>query len=143
MENVRMVFIILLVSILSTCITYYINIHLEKGPVLASAVVTLLSGLILPRFFHEIGTLLALVATTGSYAAMVSRERFPNIKDMVYVGILCGTLFILTQDVFVGVGGRLGTIAAISGLTWLGINKVKGKIIGNKNISSHWQALKG
>lgn len=123
-----MIFIIILVSILSTCITYYINIHLEKGPVLASALVTLLSGIFLPRFFQEIGVLLAVVATTGSYAAMVSREKFPSMIDMVFVGILCGSLFLLTQDVFVGVGGRLGTIAAISGLTWLGINKVKRKI---------------
>lgn len=121
---------IIVVAIISTCLTYFISIHLKKGPVLASAMVTLASGIILPYIFKDNGVLFAVVATTGSYAAMVSREKFPSVKDMAFVGLLCGTLFLLTQDVFLGVGGRLGSIAAISGLSWLGINKIKRKVIG-------------
>lgn len=123
-----MTFIILLVGVLSTCITYFISIHLKRGPILASAIVTLASGISFPYIFKDGGLLLAIVATTGSYAAMVTRDKFPHLSDMVFVGLLCGILFLLTQDVFLGVGGRLGSIGAISGLTWLGFNKLKNKL---------------
>lgn len=122
------IIMILAVAVLATSLTYSIIFKLKKGPVLASAIVTLTSGLVLPYLFPEQGALLATVATTGSYAAMVSREKFPRLMDMIFVGIICGTVFILTQEVFVGVGGRLGSIAAISCFTWLGIKKAKNKV---------------
>lgn len=121
---------IIVVSIISTCLTYFISIYLKRGPVLASAIITLASGIILPYIFKDGGVILAVIATTGSYAAMVSREKFPSMKDMIFVGLLCGILFLLTQDIFLGIGGKLGSIAAISGISCLGINKVKKKIIG-------------
>lgn len=114
---------ILLVAITSACITYYVNAYLEKGPVFASAVVTLISGLLLPNIFKD-GNTLAIVATTVSYAAMVSTDKFPKIYEMIAVGIIAGTVFIFAENVFVGVGGRLGTIAAISGLSWFGLKEI-------------------
>lgn len=120
-----MIFKIIIIAVLATCLTYFITFYLKRGPVLASAIVTLASGIILPYVFPEDGVLLATVATAGSYAAMVSREKFPRLLDMVFVGIICGTVFALTQDVFVGVGGRLGSIAAISCFTWLGVKEFR------------------
>lgn len=119
-----MTFMIIITAIMATCLTYFICFNLDKGPVLASAIVTLISGLLLPYFFSTGGSLLAGVATCGSYAAMVSKAKFPRLTDMIFVGIICGTVFALTQDVFIGVGGKLGSIAAISGFTWLGIKRV-------------------
>ncbi|NLY44664.1 MAG: hypothetical protein GX053_01530 [Tissierella sp.] len=119
-----MTFMIIITAIMATCLTYFICFNLNKGPVLASAIVTLISGLLLPYFFSTGGSLLAGVATCGSYAAMVSKAKFPRFTDMVFVGIICGIVFALTQDVFIGVGGKLGSIAAISGFTWLGIRRV-------------------
>lgn len=124
-----MTIMIIVVAILATSLTYFIIFKLEKEPVLASAIVTLASGIFLPYIFPEEGVLLATVATTGSYAAMVSREKFPRLVDMIFVGIICGTVFILTQEVFVGVGGRLGATAAIACFTWLGVKKAKSKIL--------------
>lgn len=124
-----MTIMIIVVAVLATSLTYFITFKLQKGPVLASAIVTLASGIFLPYIFPEEGVLLATVATTGSYAAMVSREKFPRLVDMIFVGIICGTIFVLTQEVFVGVGGRLGAIAAISGFTWLGVKKTKSKVL--------------
>lgn len=124
-----MTIMIIVVAVLATSLTYTIIFKLNKGPVLASAIVTLTSGVILPYFFPEKGMLLATVATAGSYAAMVSRKKFPRLLDMIFVGIICGTVFILTQEVFVGVGGRLGSIAAISCFTWLGMKKAKNKVL--------------
>ncbi len=123
-----MTIMIILVVALATSLTYLIIHKLKKGPVIASAVVTLLSGILLPSLLPEEGMLLATVATAGSYAAMVSKEKFPKLVDMIFVGVLCGIVFILTQEVFVGVGGRLGSIAAISCFSWLGLKKIKDKV---------------
>ncbi len=120
---------IIVAAVLATSLTYTIIYKLQKGPVLASAIVILASGILLPYFFPEEGVLLASVATTGSYAAMVSKEKFPRLTDMIFVGIICGIAFILTEEVFVGVGGRLGSIAAISCFTWLGIKKIKSRVL--------------
>jgi len=121
--------VIIVVAIMATSLTYLITFKLKKGPVLASAIITLASGIFLPYLFPEKGALLATVATTGSYAAMVSRDKFPKLLDIIFVGLIAGTVFILTQEVFVGVGGRLGSIAAISCFTWLGIKKIKDKVL--------------
>lgn len=124
-----MILITVLVAVIATFITYYISLHLNKGPVFASAVVTLFSGLLFSYLIPEGGTELGAVAACGSYGAMVSREKFPQISDMIFVGVLCGIIFILTEDVFVGVGGRLGSIAAIAGLTLLGFKNIKRKLM--------------
>lgn len=123
-----MTYMIVTVSVLATCLTYIINNKTNRGPVFASAIVALSSGILLPYLFKESGTTLAVMATCGSYAAMVSKEKFPRIRDMIFVGIICGIVFILATNVFVGVGGRLGAMGAISGFTWLGIKKIKNKI---------------
>ena len=122
-----MTLITIIISVLSTCTTSYININLKRGPVFASAIVTLTAGILLPYFLPETGMSLAIMATCGSYAAMVSLEKFPKMKDMIFVGIICGVVFILAKEVFLGVGGRLGAIAAISGFTWLGIKNIKSR----------------
>ena len=116
--------LIIIVAIVATSITYYISINLKTGAVLASAAVTLAGGIILPYVFPNGGEVLAGVAACGSYAGMVSKEKFPSIVDMVFIGIICGAIFILASNAYVGVGGRLGTMAAISGFTWLGIRKI-------------------
>lgn len=118
--------IIIISAVAATVLTYYISLNLKRGTVFASGLVTLVAGILFQSGLYEIG----VVAACGSYAAMVSKEKFPNISDMIYVGILCGIIFLLTQSVFVGVGGRLGSIAAISGFAWLGIKNIKKRAIG-------------
>ena len=85
--------------------------------------------MLLPHFFIE-GDTLALAATTASYAAMVSTIKFPKLIEMVAIGCICGIVFNLTQDVFVGVGGRLGSIAAIAGFSWFGLKQIIEKFMG-------------
>ncbi|AKL96779.1 hypothetical protein CACET_c33350 [Clostridium aceticum] len=118
--------VIILVSIAAALITYYISITMNKGAVFGSAIVTLVAGFIFPHFFPDKGATLAAVATCASYAGMVAVGKFPKIQEMVAVGFLAGIIFIATTTAFVGVGGRLGTIAAVAGLSWLGIKKLYG-----------------
>lgn len=118
--------IIIITSIISGLITYIISNKLNKGPVLGSSIVVLISGIFLPHFFGELGINLALVSTASSYSGMVATKNIPNLYEMAIVGFITGIVFILVdhQDVFSGVGGKLGTIAGISCLTWIGFRKV-------------------
>lgn len=114
---------IVIIAVLAGMATYVISVKLEKGAVFGSAIVVLLSGLFLPHFF-ETGATLAVVATTSSYAGMVAAKNVPNLKEMAAVGLIVGILFILAEPVYLGVGGKLGVIAALSCLSWIGIKKV-------------------
>ncbi|ABR50241.1 hypothetical protein Amet_4160 [Alkaliphilus metalliredigens QYMF] len=120
MENMM----IIITAIFGGMAAYYISIELNKGAVFGSAVVTLVSGIFLPHFIPGIGSTLAVVATTASYAGMVAVKNVPNLKEMSVVGFIVGAVFILTTPAYAGVGGKLGTIAAISCFTWIGIKKV-------------------
>ncbi|QQK08047.1 hypothetical protein [Miniphocaeibacter halophilus] len=116
--------IILIVSIIAGIATYIVSNILNRGPVIASAIITLASGLMLPYFFPIIGDVLATAAACSSYAGMISVENALNPLEMAVISLLTGILFIAASSAYVGIGGRLGTIAAISCFAWLGFKKV-------------------
>lgn len=131
MENI-MIFI---VSIAAGICTYIISNYLKKGPVLASAIVTLFSGIIFPYLFIETGKTLMVVAACASYAGMVSLKNVPRIWEIMAVSSITALLFIIASNAYVGVGGRLGTIAALSCFAWCGAKKIfrhKNRIISVK-----------
>ncbi|WP_192929583.1 hypothetical protein [Alkaliphilus serpentinus] len=128
MEN----FMIIAVAVMAGVTAYSISILLNKGAVFGSALVTLISGIVFPHFFPEIGVKLAVVATCASYAGMVAVKNVPKIWEMAIVGLITGSLFILTSEAYVGVGGKLGTIAAISCFAWVGLKKVVGTVTNLK-----------
>lgn len=118
------VIIILIVSIIAGMATYIISNILKKGPILASAIITLISGIFLPYFFPELGYTVVAAAACSSYAGMITVENAMNLREMVIVSLLTGILYIAASNAYVGIGGRLGTIAAISCFSWLGFKKV-------------------
>lgn len=120
MENL----IILMVAILAGISTYSISNNLNKGGVFGSAVVTLICGIVFPYFFPELGSTLMVVAACASYAGMVSIKNVSNIWEMSIVSLITGALFVISNSAYQGVGGRLGTIAALSCFTWIGIKRV-------------------
>ncbi len=119
--------IIILISVFGGCIAFYVSHNLGKGPVYGSAIVTLLSGVIfmlLEHFGVSGSAELAIVATTASYAGMASKKYVMNIWQMAVVGVIAGTLYVLSTNLFVGIGGRLGTIAAVSCFAFIGLKKI-------------------
>lgn len=116
--------IILVISILAGITTYIVSHFLERGAVIGSAIVTLVSGMMFPYFFPSIGGVLATAAACSSYAGMISLENALNIFEMAVISLMTGILFIAARSAYVGIGGRLGTIAAISCFAWLGFKKV-------------------
>lgn len=120
MQNIMIIIVAIIVGI----VTYAIANILNKGAVFASAVVTLVSGIIFPYFFPIMGNTLMVVAACASYAGMVAIKNVPKLWEMVVVSSITGTLFIIASNTYAGVGGRLGTIAALSCLAWVGFKRV-------------------
>lgn len=112
------------VAVLSGMATYIVSNYLKRGTVIGSAVVTLLSGILFPYFFPEMGTQMALVAACASYAGMISIENALNLLEMAIISLMAGILYLAASSAYVGIGGKLGAMAAISCFAWLGFKKV-------------------
>ena len=107
---------VFVVALAAGLLTWYLNHHLQRGPILASAVITLCAGLLLPNIFEQ-GNTLAAVAACASYVSMSANIRLRNSFETGIALILAASLFIVSTEIFVGVGGKLGTIAAVSVMT--------------------------
>lgn len=116
--------IILIISIAAGMATYIVSNILKRGSVIASAIITLISGLMLPYFFPVMGGVLVTAAACSSYAGMISLENALNLLEMAIISLMTGILFIAARSAYIGIGGKLGTIAAISCFAWLGFKKV-------------------
>jgi hypothetical protein len=113
---------ILLCAVIATAFTYYLNVTVDHGPVLASGGTAMISGLILPNVFPgEVGDTLAVMATCASFAGMSSPERITNWWTVLAMGLLTGMIYILSMPLAGGAGGKLGTISfgvAVSVSAW-------------------------
>lgn len=78
----------------------------------------------MPPLFPTMGAAMATAAACASYAGMISVENALNVLEMAVISLMTGILFITVTSAYVGVGGRLGTIAAISCFAWLGFKKI-------------------
>lgn len=115
--------VILIISVFAGVATYIVSHILKRGAVIASAIITLVSGLMFPHFFPSMGSILATAAACSSYAGMISLENALNLLEMSVISLMTGILFIAAKSSYPGIGGRLGTIAAISCFAWLGFKK--------------------
>lgn len=116
-------------SIAAAILTYVISIKFEKGPVMASSIVGLLAGILLPVIHPQTGSTLAVVAICASFAGMSSKERLPNWYMVSVAGFFAAVVYILSSPHLGGAGGKLGTIAfgstlAVTGL-YTGIVRLK------------------
>lgn len=114
---------IILVCWLAGMAAWRLHHHLQRGPVLASAVVSLTAGLLLPALFEN-GATLAAVAACASYVGMSANIRLRSALDISVALLLAAVLFVVAADIFVGVGGKLGTIAAVSVMAVWGATQI-------------------
>lgn len=104
--------VLVLFSMTGAWLTYLINVTLKHGPVIASALVGMIAGLVLPALFGpEEGKTLALMVFASSFAGMSSAERIRSPLYIIVAGGLAALLFIYTQPIAGGAGGKMGTIA--------------------------------
>ncbi len=95
--------------------------YLHLTSVQVSAIIALLSGLVLPRAFED-GAFLAAVCTCVSYAVMSSEEVIHTPMQMVLVSCLCAGIAYLGRSCLVGIGGRLGSFAALAVFAFVGLH---------------------
>jgi hypothetical protein len=98
-------------SIIAAVVTYYLSVHRKHGAVIASSVVGIVAGLILPALHGDVGKTLAVMAICASFAGMSSTKRFPNIVPMFFAGFVAALVYMFSSPVVGGAGGKLGTIA--------------------------------
>ncbi len=81
---------IILIALVATPLTFYLSAAHGNGPVLASSVVGMISGLVLHEVYPEMGTNLAVVAICASFAGMSSKEQLPNFGLVLLVALFHG-----------------------------------------------------
>jgi hypothetical protein len=111
--------------VLGAVATWYISVTLGRGPVLASGVVGLVGGLLLPSLHGpEVGQILAVGVFCASFAGMSGPDRMDRLYWMVPAGILCAVILVYERPFLCGGGGKLGTAAfgsviGLSGLRYM------------------------
>ena len=103
--------------------TLVVSVRLGHGPVVGSAVVGLVAGVVCPPLFAA-GDAIAAVAFCASFAGMATPERIPGIGSMLLAGAVSGIVFVGAVPYFVGFGGKLGTIAFVACLVVAGMRSL-------------------
>ncbi|MEM2643116.1 MAG: hypothetical protein QXO34_03120 [Candidatus Bathyarchaeia archaeon] len=97
-----------LISIVSAISSYFINHDLGQGPVIAASIVGLVAGL----FFKE--PLYAVTSYSAAFMGMSSKAVIPEWYYFVLIGIIHSLVVIALLNVFVGWGGKAGTMGFIA-----------------------------
>ena len=131
--------LIILIALIASPLTFYLSNHRKHGPVLGSATVGLIAGLILPILFPQAGVTLAVVAHCASFTGMTSPERCRSFRQIFISGFFTAFVFIFSAPFFAGSGGKLGTIAFASVLSTCGYfqlyRRLKNEILRSKTDS--------
>ncbi|MFD1566782.1 hypothetical protein ACFSAU_04690, partial [Halolamina litorea] len=97
------------------------------GAVIASAVVGLAGGLVLPPI-HPRGELLATAAFCASFVGMVAPARIDGERRVGAAGALSGVLLLAVSPVLAGAGGKLGTTAFVACLALVGADEAADRL---------------
>lgn len=97
--------LIVLTTATAALATWYLNHELSLGAFVASGLVGVLAALLLPNE-------LAVAAYTASFAGMSALPMLASAPMALLAGVLVGLIFLLALPVYLGFGGKLGTIAA-------------------------------
>lgn len=94
-------------------VCYLLNIYTDLGSVLSAGIIGTLASF-LPSINNKQSDYLRKVPDAiycGVFVGMSSIEITPSIRLIIAAGILSGIFFILSKNLFVGIGGKLGSIA--------------------------------
>jgi hypothetical protein len=111
---------------------YYINNNMKQGPVIGSAAVGLVAGILLPLLFGANGKTMATVAILASFGGMSTAKRIPSLLWMGVAAAIAGVVFIYNAPLVGGAGGRLGAMAFGSGMATRGLLDLIAKYMGGK-----------
>lgn len=104
---------IIIFGIIGGASTYFIQHKYNMSPVLASGLVGLIFGFIVPELF-AFGSIYAVVLFQNSFIGMASKQRLNNLFEATMASLIGSLLFIILFPYFQGLGGKSGTTAMIS-----------------------------
>ncbi|MFP4374894.1 MAG: hypothetical protein ACLFPO_11225 [Spirochaetaceae bacterium] len=82
---------------------FLLSVEMQLGPVIGAAMVGLIAGLFIPRY--------GVPAYCGAFVGMASEELLCLRGGLFVAAAVAGLVFVLSEGVFGGFGGKLGTIA--------------------------------
>lgn len=96
-----------LISLAGALATFFLANSVKLGTLVASGLVGILGGRLLKEEDQ-------LTLYLGAFVGMSSLARFPSLGPLLLAGLVGGILRELLDEAWVGIGGRLGTMAAIA-----------------------------
>lgn len=93
-------------TFLAAAITWYVNHEMGLGPIIANGLIGLIASLIFPK---NAGSYYV-----SSFIGMSSQAVMPSLFASGIAGIISGLVIIFSKEVYRGIGGKGGTVAAIS-----------------------------
>lgn len=130
---IDVIILVFIFSVLTTPLTHYLNIKRDHGPVMASAVIGLMAGILLPRFFAENGSFYAIVVICASFIGMTVKPVCSNFWQITLSGVIMAIVFVYATPLLNGAGGKLGAIAFIAVLSICGFRKLAEVIISESS----------
>ncbi|PZC51447.1 hypothetical protein [Mesotoga sp. TolDC] len=94
---------VLIAVVAGTLSAYFANIYLGLGAIIAASLVGLVGAATVKEYAVEV--------YCGAFVGMVSPDVLHDFGHTVIAGVIAGTIFFLTRDVFKGYGGKLGARA--------------------------------
>ncbi|MDO6472099.1 hypothetical protein [Maribacter sp. 1_MG-2023] len=91
---------------------HLLNVNYELGSVLSAGIIGTLGSLV-PIFNKQSSYLKKLPGAIycGVFVGMSSNTITPTIGFVLSAGIIAGLFFLLSKNLFIGIGGKLGTMA--------------------------------
>jgi hypothetical protein len=108
--------------------TYYVANDLNQGAIRSSAGLSLIVGL----FFYTFPTIVSLqqaveipfVFMGASFVGMTAKQAMGSKLLIFIAGLIYSCIYIASDSIFIGYGGKIGSAACIAGTAVYGIQHV-------------------
>jgi len=128
--------IMITLSTLIAYLTFTVQVKWKQSPVISSAIVGLILGLVASSLQSTFILVLSAVLFGATFVGMSSIDRLPKAYLVVLSGIVYGIIAVSFYEVFNGLGGKLGMMAFISVLITDSIRVVGFQYKRKKTIAS-------
>ncbi|HHV39410.1 MAG TPA: hypothetical protein GXX70_07995 [Tepidimicrobium sp.] len=98
---------VLVCSFIGVTLTWFINHRMGYGAVIANGLVGVMAATFLPND-------LAGITYTSSFVGMSSLAVIPSITVAALGSLIVALVFLITAEIYTGIGGKGGTTAALS-----------------------------
>lgn len=117
--------LLVIIAIVGSILTFYVNHQLKQGPVRSSAMLSLAVATffyLFPSLFNEHLTKnIPVVFIGGSFIGMVSKKMISSYFSLFISAVVFAVIYLNASTFFNGYGGALGASAGISLLSVLSL----------------------